>query len=325
MGSEISLAGELRELGALHQAGTLTGEEFALAKRALIAAASSAQGPTQATGPDRTESASAATERLSAPRESAWRPQPPPSPSPTDSPPRKGGSARTELGSGPGRNLRRALSHADSEQNSTKQHLHERDTGESTAPPWWWPADIDPSRAGPPRAEAWEERFSKQYNRAYWVNHNTQRSSWLNPQPEPGDPPPATPQQTPVQDTPTSTSTTSLVIPSGPFTAPPDISTEERQREIQAAESPFKMMSAALRKRPAQEPEPEPELEPEPEPELEPPEPGPGPGPESRLANPRAAPGTGLRRREKSARVPAAPSAAAPQPRAPRRGFQRKC
>ena len=66
---------ELRELGALHQAGTLTGEEFALAKRALIAAATSAQGPTQAAGPDLTESASAATE-LSAPRESAWRPQP---------------------------------------------------------------------------------------------------------------------------------------------------------------------------------------------------------------------------------------------------------
>ena len=147
--------------------------------------------------------------------------------------------------------------------------------------PWWWPRDLPapaPKRSSggehPPAAadSSWEQRFSTQYNRNYWVHRLTREATWRDPRPLPAAPPPLTPQQpgSPRQShllgaggasapgaffggrpagslAYTPPPVVRLAVPAGPFVAPAVISPEARQKAIQQAASPFALLAAAVR------------------------------------------------------------------------------
>ena len=144
--------------------------------------------------------------------------------------------------------------------------------------PWWWPRDLPApvlkrSSGGehPPAAQdsSWEQRFSTQYNRSYWVHRLTREATWRDPRPLPAAPPPLTPQQPgsprqshllgPVGASPatffagrpagacTPPPAVKLAVPPGPFVAPAVISQEARQKAMQQAASPFALLAAAVR------------------------------------------------------------------------------
>ncbi len=146
--------------------------------------------------------------------------------------------------------------------------------GRSTAGelPWWWPKDLpaphpkNPTpieRPPPPDDSDWEQRFSTQYNRNYWVNKLTRKTTWRDPRPLPAFPPPLTPQEpgsllANAASAPaaafvrpagayTPPPKVKLTVPSGPFVAPAPISPEVRQKAMQQADSPFALLAAAVR------------------------------------------------------------------------------
>ena len=110
-----------------------------------------------------------------------------------------------------------------------------------------------------------------QYNRNYWVNKLTRKTTWRDPTPLPSVPPPLTPLALSAEASNrqsllplggssapaaafarplgayTPPPAVKLAVPQGPFVTPDPIAPEARKQAINAASSPFAMLAASIR------------------------------------------------------------------------------